>query len=205
MANFIPAPQRQPSFSERLGASIGGGLGGGLNRGIEYAQQLGLQGAKQKKEDLTKFEDASTLLQRMREIKEKGNIGRFSSVPGFFGGETARDRSEFEQLGKSLIPLVAAGVPIRNQREFDEYKKVITDPSSSLDQIEGAINGLERIFSMKLAGKKEKPSSAPAREKPKTMPTGSSSEKVRMMKGGKFYDIPINMAPDAIESGFSIE
>lgn len=89
-------------------------------------------------------------LEAMKDIVEKGKIGKFSGVAGFFPGETARDRAEYEQIGRSLIPLVAAGVPIRNQKEFEEYKKVLTDPSAKLDTIKGAINGLERILKNRL-------------------------------------------------------
>lgn len=110
---------------------------------------------KSKKEDLQKFATGLDIINEMRRISGKKNIGRGSSILGFFPGETARDRAEFEQLGKSLIPLVAAGVPIRNQKEFEEYRKIITDPSSPLSAIEGALAGLERIFQSKLEPEKE--------------------------------------------------
>ncbi len=117
-------------------------------------RKLITQGVMKKKEpDTEKFSTGLDVIGKMRDIAAKKNIGRGSSFMGFFPGETARDRSEFEQLGKSLIPIVAAGVPIRNQREFDEYKKVITDPSSSLSDIEGALTGLESIFQSKLNSK----------------------------------------------------
>ncbi len=103
--------------------------------------------AKEKKDTL-KY--GLETLNVMKDIKEKGNLGRGSAVKGFFGGQAAKDRAEYEQLGRSLIPLVAAGVPIRNQREFDEYKKVLTDPSAQDAQIEGAISGLERLLKNKL-------------------------------------------------------
>lgn len=117
-------------------------------------RKLLVQGASKKKADESeKFVTGLNVLDQMKQIAARRNIGRGSGLMGFFPGETARDRAEFEQLGKSLIPIVAAGVPIRNQREFDEYKKVITDPSSSLDAIDGAIRGLESIFQQKLEGK----------------------------------------------------
>lgn len=114
-------------------------------------RKLLVQGTMKSKEaDTEKFATGLDILGAMRNIISKKNIGRGSSFLGFFPGETAKDRSEFAQLGKSLIPIVAAGVPIRNQREFDEYKKVITDPSSQLSELQGAIDGLERIFKNKL-------------------------------------------------------
>jgi hypothetical protein len=65
-------------------------------------------------------------------------------------GKTGEARAQFEQLGKSLIPLVAAGVPVRNKQEFEKYSKIITDPDSSTAQIKGAIAGLRKIFNRKL-------------------------------------------------------
>ena len=173
--------ERRPSFGEQFGAALGSGIGQGLStlpqhfagkmankRENEALKKLGIdltgisdpdikkaliQGSMRKKEDKKEsFQNGIEVINAMREIASRKNIGRGSSVLGFFPGETATDRAEFEQLGKSLIPLVAAGVPIRNQKEFEEYKKVLTNPSSQLSEIEGALNGLERIFAQKLAG-----------------------------------------------------
>jgi hypothetical protein len=167
----VPILQKIPSFGEEIARGLGGGISQGLSKGFDFMREKKLIEAKQKKEDLAKFEGAGQILEQMRSIKNRGNIGRGSGFLGMFPGQTARDRAEFEQLGKSLIPLVAAGVPIRNQREFDEYKKVIVDASSSDDQIEGAINGLEKIFNMKLEGKKEKSASSSS--------SGTSLKKVK--------------------------
>jgi hypothetical protein len=163
MINIIP---KVPSAGERLGAAIGGGLGQGFQQGMtraqEFAQQMQLAEAKKKQEDTQKFATGLETIQRMRSIIEKGNVGRGSSFLGFFPGETQRDRGELEQLGKSLIPLVAAGVPVRNRKEFEEYKKTITNPSSPDDEFLGALDGLERIFEGKI---NEKGSSKQAKGK----------------------------------------
>src|SRR5579863_5926714 len=141
------AMSREDEALKRMGLDLSG------IRDPEMRKLL-IQGATKKKEDETeKFSTGMDVLQKMRQIAAKGNIGRGSAIMGFFPGETASDRQDFAQLGKSLIPIVAAGVPIRNQREFDEYKKVITDPSSSLSDIKGALDGLEFIFQRKLEGK----------------------------------------------------
>jgi hypothetical protein len=168
--------KRQPKFGELLGRGLAGAaetaaLGipklMGERKENKYLSELtgldfdavqdpetrkGLMQSflKRKETDKEKFSTGLETIQKMREIAGKKNIGRLSSIPGFFPGETAKDRAEFAQLGTSLIPLVAAGVPIRNQKEFEQYRKVITDPSSPLSAIEGALNGLEGIFSSKL-------------------------------------------------------
>lgn len=183
MVEIIPE-RRRPSTAEKFSSAVGTGLDQG-NKLYQQQQEdtalkemgLGhlaglspelkklalaeeLKGRRSKKEaDTQKFTTGLDVIQQMRSILDKGNVGRGSAFMGFFPGETQRERAELEQLGKSLIPLVAAGVPIRNQREFDEYKKIIIDPSSPIDRMKGALDGLERIFQGKLQSeeKQEKP------------------------------------------------
>jgi hypothetical protein len=140
-----------------LATGAGKGFADKMRGEHEHKQNIELEREKmrlkEKEEDVGRFKTGLETINQMREIAGKKNIGRGSGVWGtLFGGETAEDSAEFAQLGKSLIPLVAAGVPIRNQREFDEYKKVITDPSSQLSAIEGALNGIQKIFEEKVGG-----------------------------------------------------
>jgi len=95
------------------------------------------------------------------------SAGPSNYVSGLFGGETTKNRAQLEALGRSLIPLVAAGVPIRNQREFDEYRKVITNPNSRQAELEGALDGLQGLFERSLSQSDvgEKPSSQTAKVK----------------------------------------
>jgi len=74
------------------------------------------------------------------------SAGPSNYLSSLLGGETRKNRAELETLGRSLIPLVAAGVPIRNQKEFEEYRKTITNPNSRQDDLEGALNGLQGLF-----------------------------------------------------------
>jgi hypothetical protein len=88
-------------------------------------------------------------IEEMKEIKKRGHLGTLlnpSNLLGLATSEGRSDRSQYEQLGRSLIPLVAANVSIRNQKEFEEYRKIITDPSSTEASIEGALEGLEKIL-----------------------------------------------------------
>jgi len=154
MAMLLPQVPRKPSFAEIIGSSLGQGIQSGSNQATDFAQKMALQkeqgqsfsNLQKQLEKQQKFKTGLETIQAMREIAAKKNIGRGSGILGFFPGETAKDRAEYEQLGKSLIPIVAAGVPIRNQKEFEEYKKTITNPSASLSEIEGALNGLETLF-----------------------------------------------------------
>lgn len=179
--NILPTANREPSTSEKFGRAFSSASQSASTaipeqimrqkqdraevEGIKKLTGMDLSGLnqdlrkvfvqqslKKKEDDTAKFGVGLETIGAMREIASKKNIGRGSSILGFFPGETAKDRAEFSQLGTSLIPLVAAGVPVRNQKEFEQYKKVITDPSASLSEIEGALDGLERIFSQKLEG-----------------------------------------------------
>ena len=97
------------------------------------------------------------------------SAGPSNYLQGLGTGEVAQNRAELEALGRSLIPLVSAGVPIRNQREFEEYRKVITNPNARQAQLEGALNGLQDLFERSLAqldvGEQEAAVEAPAMER----------------------------------------
>lgn len=99
-------------------------------------------------------------IQEMRGLLE--STGPMKALAGLFPGETQAKRSQFSQLGKSLIPLVSAGVSIRNQKEFDEYKKVLTDPNAQQSKIEGALDGLENLLTRQI-GEKEEEASKPSK------------------------------------------
>lgn len=163
MVQIVPAAKQKESFGSLFGRGLGQGVSQGFAQSIQNKQQeqseerkflhdILLQKAKKKQEDVGSFEQGLGTIQSMRDIISKKNVGRGSSFTGLFGGETARDRAELSQLGTSLIPLVAAGVPIRNQKEFEQYKKIITDPSSLISEMEGALDGLQRIFEAKIGG-----------------------------------------------------
>lgn len=91
---------------------------------------------------------ASKTLDRIDELIKKGNVGTTfgAPVPWARFGETGAEREEYRKLGQSLIPLATAGVTLRTQKEFDEYRKIITNPNSSLAQMRGALNGLRGII-----------------------------------------------------------
>lgn len=175
--------EESPSFGQQMGRGIGR-MGGaaltgavkGLDERRENQRLKELTGedysgltpemkkilltnkVKQKEDINSKFESGIETIGKMREILEKGNVGRFSSIMGVFPGETAEDRAKLRQYGISLIPLVAAGVPIRAVREFEEYKKIITDPSSPISEFKGALDALEGIFKGKINEKMSKSS-----------------------------------------------
>lgn len=150
-----------PSFGGALGAGIGQGLGSGISGAMEFAKKMALEKQKsrslvQQTKQLEKVKIMETglgTIKRMRQLSSAA--GGWTSDPiqkikSLIPGEAQKDRAELEALGRSLIPLVAAGVPIRNQREFDEYRKIITDTNSSPPQFEGALNGIQNILERSL-------------------------------------------------------
>jgi hypothetical protein len=131
-----------------MGESIGSGLSKGFSTGTQFAHEIALKraGLKQEKQ-LEKQKMIETGIGSIKEMRQLiPSLGPSNFIGGLFPGETASNRSKFEQLGRSLIPLVATGVSIRNQKEFDEYKKKITNPNAKQSDIEGALDGVENIL-----------------------------------------------------------
>src|SRR5690606_11141990 len=113
----------------------------------DFAKQFASGKQAKQEERVRAIEGGLGTLEQMKGMLGRGKLGKGSGFSALFSPEVRRDRAEFEQLGRSLIPLVSAGVSIRNQKEFEEYKKIITDPSAYQDEIAGAIAGLESLLS----------------------------------------------------------
>ena len=159
MVNIIQE-QRKPSFSSRLGGTLGQGFSQGLGASLQSKREIEKEFArammsgkmaKQQEKD-QRLKTGLGTIDQMRELLKGGNLGFGSGLMGLFSEDKRRDRAQYEQLGRSLIPLVAAGVPIRNQREFEEYSKIITNPGATEAQIEGALNALEGLLSRSSQG-----------------------------------------------------
>jgi hypothetical protein len=104
---------------------------------------------------------ALDVVDRMRAIRKKGNLGVGTSFSPF--PETRQQAGEYEQLGKSLIQY-ASNIPIRNQIEFQTLAEELYDPSITDARAEGVLNAMERIINNSLQkferqeGSSEKPS-----------------------------------------------
>lgn len=155
MVQFIGTPERRSSFAEQFGA----GLGSGLGRSAEFAQKMQLEKMKSKSfaedvkrmEKINSMQNALSTIDKMRSIGAKGNLGRGSQLMGFFGGETAKDRGEYEQLGKSLIQL-STTIPIRNRQEFETLAGKLYDPSIPDMEREGILNALQAVIEGSIGG-----------------------------------------------------
>lgn len=182
-----------PSFGTQLARGLGAGVGAGLSQSADLAQRLALEKQKmgslaQQTKHLEKIKSLETglgTIERMRELIPFA--GGFTSAPltklqSLIPGEVQSKRAELESLGRSLIPLVAAGVPIRNQREFDEYRKIITDPSASPSKLEGALNGIQNILERSVDSSEEisKPSRKQASNNEKPFFDSSKMEHKRV-------------------------
>lgn len=104
---------------------------------------IGLKGAKTQEKQKS-IETGLGTIKRMRELIS--SAGPSNMIQSFLGGPQREERAELQALGRSLIPLVASGVPIRNQKEFDEYRKIITEPNARQADLEGALKGIENIL-----------------------------------------------------------
>lgn len=97
-------------------------------------------------EKIAPLKSAIGRVQEMKKIRAKGNLGRGSSIVGFFGGETAKDRGAYQTLGNSLIAY-ASTIPVRNRAEFETLTGKINDPDITDAEAEGVLNEMERIIS----------------------------------------------------------
>ncbi len=86
----------------------------------------------------------------MREIGDRGNLGRGSSFKSMFGGQAAKDFGEYQQLGKSLISL-ASNIPIRNQRELKHSLTIYTIPPFRMIKEKVLLDAMERIITQEYA------------------------------------------------------
>lgn len=141
--------KRQALEDEQIGQLIGQDIRGIQDpklRQIIVQNQLKSQGANAGK--TASFQSALSTINRMREIGSRGRLGK-TLTRGIFGGEQAKERGEYEQLGKSLIQY-ATSIPIRNRIEFETLAEKLYDPSIRDKEREGILNAMERIVSNSL-------------------------------------------------------
>lgn len=101
---------------------------------------------EKKGEKVRQLDGAMERLNQMREIRAKGNLGVWVKAgTHLLGGETARDKGKYEQLGKSLISL-ATTIPIRNRLEFETLADRLYEASISDAEAEGVLDGMEEII-----------------------------------------------------------
>lgn len=93
------------------------------------------------------LEGAMDVLNRMKDLRKKGNLGIGASYSPF--GSTRKEAGEYEQLGKSLISY-ATSIPIRNRLEFETLAEGLYDPNITDATAEGILNAMERILSNSL-------------------------------------------------------
>lgn len=146
---------------------IAGIIAGGQSQGLDpdraeklmkqYADYLPKKQAanSKNKEDNKVREKLQTLQTGLGTIQDMKKLIPFAGpsnyLSGLLPGDVQKKRAKLSQLGTSLIPLVSAGVPIRNQQEFNEYKKTITNPNSNQSELEGALEGIQSLISRQLS------------------------------------------------------
>jgi len=130
---------RQEGYSNAL-------KGQAEDKKLRIAQDL-----KQGEKDLKIQEEMAPLIagletvNKMRQLRNGGKLGRGSGVLAIARPDIARDRGEYEQLGKSLISL-ATNIPIRNRIEFETLAEKLYDPSLQDGEAEGVLDAMEQII-----------------------------------------------------------
>lgn len=113
----------------------------------------GLKGqSSQRKEYQDKMIPAKAALSTIAEMRNLGKTGHLGPKisQGFLGTGLAnedvrRNRSKYEQLGKSLISM-ASTIPIRNQAEFNTLSERLYDPTLTDATREGILDALENVI-----------------------------------------------------------
>jgi len=110
---------------------------------------------RQTSQDQTKIQPLLTgldVVNRQKELLKRGNLGPKVAFTGTgrkagstFSKQGIKDRAEYQRLGKSLISL-ATTIPIRNRLEFETLSQGLYDPNAKQEEIEGALEGMERII-----------------------------------------------------------
>lgn len=192
---FLGVLPEAPSFGTQLARGLGGGISAGLGNALQFSQKMALEkqkmsnlaGQTKQLEKIKLMETGLGTIERMKELLSSAG-GWTSNLSGKLqslipNSEAQRDRAELESLGRSLIPLVAAGVPIRNQKEFEEYRKIITDPNSSQAQFQGALNGIQNILERSIGEEPEREEKSSSKKKQKF----SSSNPEHKKKAQQLY------------------
>lgn len=111
---------------------------------------------EQKKEKLAPLKKGLSIVKRQEELLETGKLGpKFGGLaqkPKLLEASSKkgqRARSEYEQLGKSLISL-GSNIPIRNQSEFNTLAEKLYDPTLNEAEIRGTLDAMRRIITESL-------------------------------------------------------
>ncbi len=102
--------------------------------------------ATKDREERLSFDAALDSVNKMKQIRKNGNLGRTAYLTQTFGSDTQRDMGEYTTLGNSLISY-ASNIPIRNRQEFEKLAGRISDPHITDAEAEGILDALERIIS----------------------------------------------------------
>ena len=99
----------------------------------------------QRQDEISNLQGAMQSVQKMKQLRKKGNLGRGSSFFGYLGGDVATDRGTYETLGNSLIQY-ATNLKITNKQEFEKLAGHLSDPDVTDDEAKGILNALEKII-----------------------------------------------------------
>jgi hypothetical protein len=137
---LFKALKDSPQLAKELGSRLAG-----LQESSQKREEMSSKLKGEQQEKLAPFEGALDVINEMRSIRERGNLGMLSKAKGFINEDTRRDRGEYARLGKSIISL-ASNIPIRNRQEFETLAEDLYDPSITDAEAEGILNAMEHII-----------------------------------------------------------
>lgn len=149
--------KRRSAASEYLDMDLPEGLGDEDLREILKSGLIGkreselqrekyeFESGKDIREKTAPFKNALSVIDKMRQLRKKGNLGILSSVQGLWNPETLKDKGEYETLGNSLIQF-ASSIPIRNKQEFEKLAGHLGDPNITDARAEGILNAMEELI-----------------------------------------------------------
>ena len=127
-------------------------------------KKAGTKKATEANEKIRPLKGALQIVNKMRAIRKKGNLGIGASAIGLWGGETAKDVGSYQTLGNSLISF-ASTIPIRNKVEFEKLAGHLSDPNITDKEAEGILNEMETIINNSInqyqIGEEETPTKMP--------------------------------------------
>lgn len=143
--------QQQRQQAQQLQNIIGEDISALSPEQQQLVLSAALQGQKGPSAQEAKAQDRSRAIdqglsqvQQLENLIDQGNIGVISSRIPF--PSTLEDVGQYEALSASLIPMLASGISIRNQKEFEKYAKILSDPYQSSYKLKGALRGLRKLL-----------------------------------------------------------
>ena len=147
---------------------------------------------EENRKGIAPLQGALETIAEMRKLKSRGNIGLFSRGKAIYSSDVRKDRTQYSQLGKSLIQMASA-IPIRNQKEFETLAHDLYDPNISDAGMEGILDAMENIIKRNMKEFQTDELDLQSNNSTNTVPMQDAQ--------GNIYDIPFELQAQAKAKG----